>query len=174
MPNMTDIYQKVDREITEKGWFLADDEGKIALMDSALKNYLSAKLTECDSTKCLHDKNKDDVTVNELVEMLGEAIPEKNHFDTLRFLTHYLLDVSAGLQGWSVLWEVDDSEEFIENPSASFNIEGKWDQITTHEKTSYVKTFEFVRDTMNQMILGKTKQAPQLTMTKKQLPKSDN
>lgn len=174
MPRLDDIYYKIDREIVANGWHEVDNEGKKILVDNALKKFMSAKITEFDSTKRLQTEDQPDITVNDLVEILGETIPEEDHFETMRHLTHYVLAVASGLQGWSIVWEVDNSEEFLDNPHATFNREGKWDTLTTHEKSSYVKTFEFAHDIFNQMILGKEKKAPQLTITKSQLPKSDN
>lgn len=174
MPRLDDIYYKVDSEIVANDWHEADNEEKKILLDNALKKFMCEKITEFDSTKSLKAEDQANITVNELAEILGKVIPEEDHFETMRHLTHYVLAVAGGIQGWSIVWEVDNSEEFLDNPHATFNAEGKWDTLTTHDQTSYIKTFEFVRDTMNQMILGKTKQAPQLTKEKQQLPKSDN
>ena len=173
MPRLDDIYYKVDHELVDNGFYEVDDEGKKQLIDSALKHFISAKITEFDSTKTLPDSAKEELSVNDLAEMLGTVIPQEDHFDTIRHLTHYVLAVASGLQGWTIVWDGDNSEEFLDNPLAKFNEAGYWDGLTTHEQTSYVQTFEFAHDILNQVILNKEKKQPALTYTKSQLLKGD-
>ncbi len=144
------------------------------LVDTALKGFVIEKIAQYDLDKYVQAKSQTDITVNELVEILGDSIPKEDHFDTIRHLTHYILGLAGGLQGYSIIWSDDKSEEFLDNPAVSFNDRGYWDELRTHEQSSYVKTFEFAYDIFKQNILGKGPKQPQLTIIKTTLPKSDN
>ncbi len=191
MPRLNDIYYRVDREIVENGFWEADNEGKKTLIDTALKHFVIEKIEECNQEKrlstgvqteiTLWDFEKKrlyeaykDVSLSETVRMLGDIIPKEDHFETLRHLTHYILNVAGTLQGPSIVWSVDNSVEFLGNSVVTFNDRGYWDALISHDQTSYVQTFEFAHSVFNEYILGKGPKQKQLVSSKKLLPKSDN
>lgn len=174
MKKFNDVYSKVGMVLGANNFYGIDNEGKKTIIDVALKNYLSEKIEEYDSTKCLPEDIKENVSVNDLVETLGEIIPQEEHMETIAHLTHYVLALASGLQRWSIIWEIDDSEEFLDNPLITFTENGNWDKLTTHEQTSYVKSFELAHKALNNMLSSNKKTKEQVTFVKRPILKSDN
>lgn len=157
MANLMDIYYKVGKDLFEHDFDHKDTEGKKKLINGCLKTYLAGKIAEESPIKAIELSNNPDVSVCDLAVMLGELIPEEEHFDTMRHLTHFMLNISGEMQGWSITWWEDQDPQYIDNQLLTFNEEGKIDSLTTHKQTSYVQTFQFVHEVFSSaFMIGKT------------------
>ena len=153
-----DIYNTIDINLLENDYYNQDIIGKKTLIDKYLKEYAISKILEINKVKTIQiDEN---ASINELVRLLSELIPQEKHFDTIRHFTHYILNVASNLQNFAIVWWVDGESDLIENPVADFNIEEKWESITTHEQTSYLKTFDFAYDTFRNKFMQKNYRQP--------------
>ena len=137
-----DIYNEVDSRILQQGFWNVDIESKKKLIDQALKEYIVLKIKSLNWSEKVTAEDMC-LGVVHLLQMLANIIPKEEHFDTLRHLTHYILQVAGNLQSYSVTWWVEDEEELIESPLVEFNDKGLWNDLKTHKQTDYVKTFEF-------------------------------
>lgn len=173
MANLRDIYSKVGRDLFEQYFDHGTTEEKKEMVDVDLKVYLATKIAEENPEKAKMLSDRKDVSVEELVELLGDLIPKEEHFDTMRHLTHFMLNIAGEMQGWSITWWDEQDVEFVDNPLVQFNESGKWESLTTHRDTSYVKTFKFVYDIYKNTFMEKAPKNRQLTMIPKQLPKGD-
>jgi len=144
MIRTNDIYYTIDSNIVEKGFWEVDTDEKKELIDKELRQYIISKINET-SPHILTESNKDLSTV-ELLEILGNEIPKEAHNMTLCHFTHYILNVASCLQYHGIIWKQDKDEELITLPRISFDENNLWDDLTTHEKTDYVKTFAFTYD----------------------------
>ncbi len=168
MNKWNDIFRRVDCSSILSGYHQTDDINKKKQITSeSLKLYLLNKLAEMNASKNVSVSRIKDITVEELLDLLGETIPEEAQFDTLRFVTHYLTAVASNLQGWEIVWPVEESLELIESPMVTFNEEGKWDTITTHKLTPYAQVAKFVYQVFNEQLLVK-KDIKQLSYKKEQ------
>lgn len=157
MLEMRDIYSKVDSNVVKNGFWQKDIEGKKTLIQQELKRYTASKIAELDQSKSLPDTSLDQVDIVELVEMLSTMIPKEKHFDTLRHFIHYILNVASNLQGYSIIWQCEENPELENNPIINFDIDGKWNSLTTFAKEDddYVKIFIFVNDVFQNQFMTK-------------------
>lgn len=163
---MKDVYYKVDRYLEKNNFYNATVEEQKEMVEEGLKEYALEKIGQLDLVKGLNlSKKKDEVSLDELVTILGELIPKDKHFDTLRHLTHYILNAAGVMQGFSIVWMEEPNPELIEKPEVHFN-EGIWDKLVCHRETSYVQTFHFAHQTF--------KDEFKKTRANKQLIKEEN
>ena len=141
MVNIKDIYPIIDIQLMKEDYWSLDIEDKKKLIDKTLKEYIIFKINEINSN-VLCETNKDMNTV-ELFELLSSLIPKEEHFETIRHFTHYILQISSNLQGWSIIWWGEEKEELVENPLVEFDIDGKWNKLVTDDRTDLVKAFKF-------------------------------
>lgn len=164
MANLMDIYYKVGKDLFEHDFDHQSTEQKKKLVDASLMVYLTGKIVEEDISKAPLLSNDPTTSVDDLAIMLGDIIPKEEHFDTMRHLTHFILNIAGEMQGWSITWYEEKDIAYVDNPLLSFNEEGKIDSLTSHQETSYVQTFQFVHDVFtNSFMNGKT-QNKQLTL----------
>lgn len=156
MAVMNDIYYGVDSYIVANGFYRTDLNGKKQLVDEGIKKYLITKISEFDSTKTLPEEKSSEVTVEELIDLLGEIIPKQDHKQKIAHLTHYIKGMSGFLQNWSVTWWQENDEALIDAPLIEFNADGKWDSIKTHEQTSYTETAKFAYTVFKNNLFKKT------------------
>ena len=164
MANLMDIYYKVGKSLYEKEFAFKTTEEKKVLVEGNLKNYVAGKIAEESTTKAIELSNNSKVSLDELVIMLGELIPTEEHFDTIRHLTHFILNIAGEMQGWSIVWYEEQDAEFVDNPLMNFNEAGKIESLTTHKETSYVQTFQFVHEIFKETFMTKKKVQKQLTL----------
>ena len=126
------------------------------IVDDALKKYVCEKILELNPNE--NTVLKEDVSVVELVTILGNLVPSVDHFDTLRHLTHYVLQVAGDLQGFSIIWFQENTTERKENSLIDFNSDGYWDKLVTHEVMDHVKIFTFVYTFFQQQFFEKEQQ----------------
>lgn len=142
--SFNDIIFKMNQYVMQQSnCFDPDIEKQKELVESCLKKYTIEKLQELNSNKMISDDAAKELSMIDLFEELAGMIPKENHFDTLRFYTHYILEIAGSLQGWSITWWNNDDQEDLE---VLFNMDGKWDKLNTPLNEDYVKTFEFVYD----------------------------
>lgn len=164
MANLMDIYYKVGKNLYEKDFDFKSTEEKKILVEGNLKNYVAGKIAEESTMKATELSNNPQVTLDELVIMLGDLIPKEEHFDTMRHLTHFILNIAGEMQGWSIVWYEEQEPEFIDNPLVKFNEAGKIESLTSHKETSYVQTFQFVHEIFKETFMTKKKVQKQLTL----------
>lgn len=142
--SFNDIIFKMNQYVMQQSnCFDPDIEKQKELVESCLKKYTIEKLQELNSNKMISDEAAKELSMIDLFEELAGMIPKENHFDTLRFYTHYILEIAGSLQGWSITWWSNDDQEDLE---VLFNMDGKWDKLNTPLNEDYVKTFVFVYD----------------------------
>lgn len=156
MIRMNDIYFKVDSKIVERGYNLVDVTRKLELVDEELKNYAIEKINELQPNPVILENNNESTTVYDLVTILGELIPKKDHFDTLRHFTHYVLNIAGDIQSFCIPWAADDTS-VLGSPRADIDENGLWTELNSHKDEDLVKTFHFAYDILqNQMVKNKT------------------
>lgn len=142
--SFNDIIFKMNQYVMQQSnCFDSDTEKQKELVESCLKKYTIEKLQELNSNKMISDEVAKELSMIDLFEELAGMIPKEKHFDTLRFYTHYILEIAGSLQGWSITWWNNDDQEDLE---VLFNMDGKWDKLNTPLNEDYVKTFVFVYD----------------------------
>lgn len=156
MIELIDIYSKVGMKLAMQNFDFATVEEKKQLVDDNLKTYLIEKVSKINGTSTFVD-SKNAISVEELVNLLGELIPTEKHFDTLRHLTHFILNIAGEMQMHSIVWYSKTDQEFVDKQEASFDSEGKWDSLTTHQEHSYVQTFHQVYGIFKEVFMAKSK-----------------
>lgn len=158
MVRTNDIYYTIDHNIVSQGFWNVDIDEKKKLIDLELKKYIISKISEIETSKLIADKEQE-LSVNELLSILSNLIKADEQFETLRHFTHYIIQVTGTLQGYSIIWFGGEDEKLIENPEIEFNEDGYWNTLTTYDNTDYVKTFNFVYDvfTNNFMVKNPSK-----------------
>ena len=164
MAYLRDIYFKVGKDLYQHSFDIEPVGRKKQLVEGCLKTYLATKIAEESTQQALVLSEKEEVSVDELVEILGELIPEEQHFDTMRHLTHFMLNIAGEMQGWSITWWDEQDEQFIDNPLIKFNEAGKIESLTTHKESSYVDTFKFVHDIFTNQFMKEKNQNKQYTL----------
>lgn len=151
--NFMDIYSTIGNNLLENNYYDQDIEGKLELIDAGLRDYAISKILELDDSQ--EKVLSDTISINELIKILSDIIPNEKHFDTIRHFTHYILNIASSLQNLSIIWWSERNLDLIENPVVEFDINDKWSSITTHEKTPYLKTFEFAYETFKTEFISK-------------------
>lgn len=162
MANLMDIYFKVGSTLANQDFDTQSVEQKKKLVNESLKKYLAGKIAEESTKRALELSTNETISVDDLVDMLGEIIPIEEHFDSIRHLTHFMLNIAGEMQGWAITWYSTDEPEYIDNPLIEFNDEGKIDSLTSHPQTSYVQTFKFVNEIFKNEFMTAKKPAKQL------------
>lgn len=169
MVSITDIYYKIDFNIVSQNFWKIDIVEKKKLINIELKKYIISKLEELNLTSAISSESSQELSVNDLVQILASNIPSEDHFNTLRHLIHYIVQVAGSLQNWSIIWWQEDEDELISFPLVEFDEHGLWTNLKTHEKTDYVQTFNFVYDVFNNNFM--TKNVPKKLVMR--LPKNE-
>lgn len=150
--NFMDIIYKMNQYVMQNNCFDPSIEKQKELVDSCLKKYTIEKLQELNSNKIISDEAAKELSMIDLFEELASIIPKEKHFDTLRFYTHYVLEISGSLQGWCIPWSSSEEQEELE---AAFNMDGKWNELKTPLNEDYVNTFKFVYDVFQNRFMVK-------------------
>jgi len=145
MTQTKDIYFKLGAKLMLNGYLDADIDEKKELIDEELKQYTIQKIHEINPNIIVEDSTQN-LSVVELVEILGTQIPKSEHADTISQFVHYILNVAGGLQWRSITWWQEEKETLIQTPEVDFDEHNFWDKLTTHQDTDYVQTFTFVYD----------------------------
>lgn len=174
MTNLTDIYYMVGKSLFESNFDQKSVSEKKRLVNGCLKNYLARKIAEESIEKAIELSENPTVSVDDLVFMLGELIPEEKHFDTMRHLTHFMLNIAGEIQGWSITWYEDEDPQYIDSQNLVFNEEGKIESLTTHKQTSYVRTFQFIHTIFDSEFMVDKKNNKQLTLKDIRKQESNN
>lgn len=113
--NFKDIIYKMNQYIIQQdNCFDPSIENQKELVETCLKKYTIEKLQELNSNKMISDEAAKELSMIDLFEELADVVPKENHFDTLRFYTHYILEIAGSLQGWSITWWNNDDQEDLE------------------------------------------------------------
>lgn len=139
MIKMNDIYYKVDTNLLRSVFMRASIDEQKGMITEELKKYLAQKLTI--SGTIIPQNN--DLTINELLEIMADVIPEKKHSKTLVHFTSYLLGVAGGLQDHPISYDCEENLDLINSPVAEFNENGQWTRLIVHDKTSTLEICKF-------------------------------
>ncbi len=139
-----------------------------ALVEAGLKEYLLSFL-KLKTVKTISPEDLENITINELVEVIGETIPAQYSFQTIDQLTHCLLNIASNMQGWQIVWRVEQDPAYIDAPVANFNSAGNWDELVTHNNTSCIKSFEFAATVFKEHFKEPTKDNKGMVLSTKQL-----
>lgn len=153
MLDTKDIYVRIGQKLVEKGFYEVSTNEQKDLISEAFKNYIISKLNELGKGNLLSNNDINEISVSDLLSILSDAIPEKERYEVLRHFVHCLINICSNMQGFDILWWGEDDENLIENPIISFDDNGLLNELKTHDKTSYVKTFNLVYHTfMNEFM----------------------
>lgn len=147
-----DIYFNMRKFLFECDWTDTSIEYQKKLVDDCLKKYTIQKLNEIVHNQMIGETLSEELNLFDYFDVLAKKIPKEKYFDTLRFYTHYILDIAGSLQGCGITWCSDEEQEETE---ASFNEEGKWDKLNTPLNVDYVNTFKFVYDVFHNNFMVK-------------------
>lgn len=136
-----DIYFKIGANLMLNGYLDGNIDEKKELLDEELKKYTIDKIGAS-----ITDEASKDLSVVDLVTILGSKIPKEEHESTLSHFIHYILNIAGTLQGRSITWWQETNENLITTPEIEFDDNNFWDKLTTHKDTDYVQTFTFVYD----------------------------
>ena len=132
MLNFQDIYFRVDDKLYKKGYKWASIEDKKDIIEESLKEYICEKLN-------LEINN---LSINDLVELLYKAIPKTNHDNTLAHLIHYILKLASGLQRYHIVWFEEEDISKLEITSKN----DRWESLQTCREIDYATIFNQVYD----------------------------
>lgn len=145
MITMNDIYYKINSKLDINNFNKMDMESKKEIIDKELKQYIIEKTSKLSNTNYLENQQKEMDTL-QAFKILANNIPKEQHFNTIRHFIHYILNIASFMQGWEITWYIEERESLIEYPEVVFNEQGLLDQLITHEKTDYIKSFAFTYD----------------------------
>lgn len=139
---INDIYYKIGSNLAINNFEKKDIETKKIMLDDEQKKYIVEKIYQ------INQKNITEKELNtlELLEILANLIPKEQHFDTLRHFTHHILNIASIMQGWEIIWIVEERPSLIEYPEVNFDENNKLNNLITHKDTDYVKCFAFIYD----------------------------
>lgn len=172
MENFNDLYVKSNKEVGTKLFDEKSIGGKKAIINKFIKDYMLEKISEFGFPDVLDSPHKDEVSVYDLIDVLGTLIPEEYHFDTLRHLTHYMLMAADNIQIFPINWWSSENDT-LGNPTATFTENGIWDKIDTHPNESYITTFKFTYD-LFQNKLANTAKAKKYILTENNIKPTIN
>lgn len=148
---MQDIYSEVNYYLRKNDFHNIDSiSERKRLVNEELKKYVISKILELDSNISISDE----MDLYFLVELLGRLIPKEEHFDTIRHLIHFVLQIASDMQGWYIVWYVKESNSYINNPEI-LKYNEMWDTLKTHQDENLVQTFKFVYDTFENHFMEK-------------------
>ena len=94
-----DIIYKMNQFIMENNPYDFDIERQKELVDTCLKKYTIEKIQLLGSNKIISEDVCKELNFIDLFDELVCMIPKEKYFDTIRFYTHYILEISGSLQG---------------------------------------------------------------------------
>lgn len=152
MVNKKNLNYCIDKKLIENGYWAFDDEEKKDMVDMVLASHISEELSKNGVTFI----PKDDDTVD-LFELLYMSTPVNKRLDLAHEYTHYSLAIIGSLQGYSVVWFVENDKDLINEPKLCIK-DDKLDRIVTHDETDPFKIFSTVYDYLLTGTIDKTKQ----------------
>ena len=152
MNDMRDIYYQIGIKLIEKNYSKKNNHEKKELIEAELKSYIATQISLRNPEINFQEEQLAEVTLHDLAEQLEKLIPPKDHFDTMRYLTHYVLESITVLQGYTALWEVSEDESLIDKPIVQYGENRMVDRLITHQQTSYVKSFDTALETLDEVV----------------------
>lgn len=150
MLNFKDVY-KINTRLG-LDYMTAEVDVKKEIIERELKTYLVSKVSEANFLPN-EIENLDNITIYDLLGILSELYDYIDE-ESLSQLTHYILIVTSNIQGFEVVWYIEDDERLITEPKIEFDINGCWDKLITHKDTNGMTSFMFVYDVfMNNFLI---------------------
>lgn len=159
-----DIYPLVGVSLMARNYYESTSEEKAIMVEEELKLYIAHKLIHCGYF--VSDKEAIKAKISELLTMLY-VLNDKDE-EIVNQITHYVLGLFIELQGYQVIWYIEDDESYIINPT----LEEKGDildKLITHKDTNPITTFNLV---FSYYIENCNKKDLTRTRKKEELPKN--
>jgi len=137
--NTNDIYNVIDCNLMNKGYTNLNDI-PYEVLEEGLKRYMQFKLHYMGEDKSIY----------EYLSEIEKQVPEEEKLRTMGNFIHYLISYLSILQGFHIVWYIENVEEPIWK--ASEYVEGKIDGLITSDNIDYGKTFKFVLEKIKETL----------------------
>lgn len=164
MRRMDTIYRNVDSYLINNGFIYASVDEKKEMTIDGLKLYLGQKLTDINPSIVLSKKQIEQLSINEIIDLITETLPEEEHEENLSNVVKYLISNATALQGKKIAWERETSEDLDNGVSIEFTTKGNIKTVKTHTYPSYNYVLRFLIDIYQCPLFTKQKE---LSKTKK-------
>ena len=145
-----DIYSYLGTFLVNKNWYFKDFNTQKELLELGFKSYIISKINILEPNLKTINSN---LSLIDLYLILSNLIPKENHFNTLRFFTHYLLSIISNLQNYEIIW----LSENINNISITIDDFHKWNTLTSNDDyiNSFISLYYCFKEYFNKDILIK-------------------
>lgn len=158
MRRMDTIYRNVDSYLINNGYIYASVDEKKEMTIDGLKLYLGQKLTDINPSIVLSKKQIEQLSINEIIDLITQTLPEEEHEENLSNVVKYLISNATALQGKKITWEREDNEDLDNGVSVEFTTKGRIRTIKTHTYPSYNYVLRFLVDIYQCPLFIKPKQ----------------
>lgn len=165
MKNFTteDVYQIMNTALGKKEYHTLDIEAKRKIVTECFIDYFLYQLTKLQA-KC--NKNTKEFSLMELYTLIEDRIPKTERMNVLSPPIHCLLSIISGLQGFEIIWEIDDQ---VEGVSIVTDESGRFKTFITSSHPNMSKAFkEAYQFFMNSLILDSQSRSYNLSKENKE------
>ena len=135
--NTRDIYQLVGVNLLARDYYNCTLEEKAVMVEEEIKKYIANKLGYCEYIIPLKEALK--IELSELLTKLYLLTDKEVVYGVI----HYILGLIMDIQGYQVIWQIENSESYIMNPT--LEEEGETlDRLKTHVNTDPIVVFNLV------------------------------
>ncbi len=164
MRRMDNIYYSVDSYLLNNGFAYGTLDEKKELTIEGLKVYLAQKITDINPMTILSRQDIENISINDIIDLLTETLPEEEHEENLSNVVRYIIFNASKLQGKKIAWERETSEDLDNGVSIEFTTNGNIKTVKTHTYPSYNYVLRFLIDIYQCPLFIKQKE---LSKTKK-------
>lgn len=164
MRRMDNIYYSVDSYLLNNGFIYGTLDEKKELTIEGLKLYLAQKITDINPMTILSRQDIENISINDIIDLLTETLPEEEHEENLSNVVRYIIFNASKLQGKKIAWERETSEDLDNGVSIEFTTKGNIKTVKTHTYPSYNYVLRFLIDIYQCPLFIKQKE---LSKTKK-------
>lgn len=157
-----DIYREIGLLLMERDFMFKPLEQQKKILDEAFKQYIYDKIMKLGPKQITGSSASNDerlLDVEDLLNTLLMLIPEKDRNKNAEFFVFCLNNVISNIQGWSIMWYVEDDPELISTPILNVDM-GKWNTLTTHEDTPPFQVFAFMYSQFQTEFMNEKKRLP--------------
>lgn len=103
--NTRDVYHILNVALMEMDYHSLNIEEKRKAVTDCFNSYFAFKISQLHSN--LLEREKCETPIDYLMAL--ESIVEGDHMEKLSHPVHFLMGLISGLQGFEIIWEIDDS-----------------------------------------------------------------
>lgn len=151
MISTKDIFRSINTSLLQKKFNDQTVENKKQIFLETLKDYTFRKLLEFDFLVMI-DQN---VTLRELLFMLGKVVPESEQVDFFNNFTHSILVISSGMQEFEIIWYGEDTNY---QSKVEYTEDNQWDTLRTAIDANPLEVVVFALDEFENNFLVNKKQ----------------